>query len=125
MPGVHPAARGSTTPSILTWRSSRRDSRSDSAVGEVTAGGTPVASRRPELDGGRFNSFFPLEVPVPATAGRGISVLTVAVTRAEPSCSATSAGVGGGGTRPEVTGFPVRPGAGGLSVDVRQGDVSL
>jgi len=124
MPGVQPAARGSTTPSMLTWRSSRRDSRSDSAAGKATSGGTPVASCRPELHGGGFNSFLPLEVPVPATAGLDISVLTVAVTRAEPSCSATSAGVGGGGTRPEVTGFPVRAGAGGLSVDVRLGDVS-
>jgi len=35
-----------------------------------------------------------------------------------------SANVGGGGTGPEETGIPAPAGAGGVSVDVRRGDVS-
>jgi len=66
----------------------------------------------------------PLDVPVPATAGLGISVLTVVVPREEPQCPATSAGVDGGRTRPEETGISAPAGAGGVSVDVRRGDVS-
>jgi len=48
----------------------------------------------------------------------------VAVTREEPPCPATSAGDGGGGTRPEETGIPDPAGAAGVSVDVRPSDVS-
>ena len=66
----------------------------------------------------------PLDVPVPATGGLGISVLTVVVTRDYPPGPATSAGVGGGGTKPEKTGIPAPAGAGGVSVDVRRGDLS-
>jgi len=65
-----------------------------------------------------------MDVPVPATAGLEISVLTVVVTREEPPGPATSACVGGGGTKPEEAGIPAPAGAGGVSVDVRRGDVS-
>jgi len=66
----------------------------------------------------------PLDVPVPATAGLCISVLTVVVTRETPPGPATSAGVGGGGTRPEEPGIPAPDVAGGVSFDVRWGDAS-
>jgi len=66
----------------------------------------------------------PLDMPVPATAGLGISVLTVVSTREEPPGPATSAGVGGGGTKPEEPGIPAPAGAEGVSVDVRRGTVS-
>jgi len=65
-----------------------------------------------------------LDVPVLTTAGLGISVLTVVVTREEPPGPATSAGVGGGGTEHEEPGIPAPAEAGGVSVDVRRGDVS-
>jgi len=65
-----------------------------------------------------------LDVPVPATAGLGISVLKVVVTLDEPLCPATSAGIGGDGTRPEERGIADPAGAGGVSVDVRPGGVS-
>jgi len=105
--------------------SSRRDSRKDITAGEeATSGGTPLASRRPGLAGIGVHACLPLEVPVPATDGLGISVLTVVVTREKPPGSATSAGVGGGGTKPEETGIPAPAGAGGVSVDVRRGAVS-
>jgi len=66
----------------------------------------------------------PLDVPEFASADRGISVLTVPDTRDEQRFPDTSAGVGGGGTSPEVTSIPAPSGAGGLSVEVRRGDVS-
>jgi len=105
--------------------SSRRDSSKDITAGEeATSGGTPLASRRPGLAGFGVHSCLPLDVPVPATAGLGISVLTVVVTREESPGPATSARVGGGGTTPEETGIPAPAGAGGVSVDVRRGDVT-
>jgi len=105
--------------------SSRRDSRKDITAGEeATSGGTPLASRRPGLPGVGVHSCWPLDVPVPATVGLGISVLTVIVTREEPLGPATSAGVGGGGTKPEETGIPAAAGAGAVYVDVRRGDLS-
>ena len=62
--------------------SSRRDSRKDITAGEgATLEGTPLASRRPGLAGVGVYSCLPLDVPVPATAGLGISLLTVVVTR--------------------------------------------
>ena len=66
----------------------------------------------------------PLDVPVPATTGLDISVLTVVVNREDPPGPSTSAGVGGGGTKPEKTGISAQAGARGVSVDVRRGDVS-
>jgi len=105
--------------------SSRRDIRKDSTAGEdETSRGTPLASRRPGLAGVWVHSCLLLYVPVPATAGLGISVLTVIVTREEPPGPATSAGVGGDGTKPEEPGIPAPAGAGGVSVDVRRGDAS-
>jgi len=125
MPGVRPAVSDSTAPAMSTRSFSRTDSRKDISAGEeATSGGTPLASRRPGLAGVGVHFCSPFDVPVPATAVLCISVLTVAVTREEPSGPATSAGVGGGGTRPEETGTPAPGGAGGVSVDVRRGDVS-
>jgi len=94
------------------------------AAEEATSRGTPLASRRPGIAGVGVHFCFPLDAPVPATAGLGISVLTVVVTREEPPGPVTSAGVCGGGTRPDETGIPASAGAGGVSVDVRRGDVS-
>jgi len=91
---------------------------------EATSGGAPLASRRPGLAGVGVHSCWPLDAPVPATAGLGISVLTVLVPREEPQGPATSGGVGGGETRPEETGIPAPAGAGGVSFDVRRGDIS-
>jgi len=100
---------------------SRRNSRKERTAGEYeTSGGTPLASRRPGLEGVGIHSCFPLDEPVPATAGLGIFVLTVVVTREEPPCPASSAGVGGGGARPQETGIPA-PGV--VSVDVRRDSV--
>ena len=107
LPGVRPAVSVSTSPAMSARSSSRRDSRKDITAGEeTTSGGAPLASRRPGLAGVGVHSCLPLDVPVPATAGLGISVLTVVVTREEPPDPATSAGVGGGGTKPEEPGIP-------------------
>ena len=123
LPGVRPAVSVSTAPAMSARSSSRRDSRKDSTAGEqATSGGTPLASRRPRLAGVGVHSCLPLDVPVPATAGLGLSVLTVVVTREEPAGPATSAGAGGGGTKPEEPGIPAPAGAGGVSVDERRGD---
>jgi len=88
------------------------------------SGGTPLASRRPEIAGVGVHSCLPLDAPVPATTVLGISFLTAVVIREEPLGPATSAGVGGGGTKPVETGIPAPAGAGSVSVDVRRGDVS-
>jgi len=125
LPVVRPVVSVSTAAAMSARSSSRRDSRKDIMAGEkATSGGTPLAARRPRLAAVGVHSFLPLDVPVPATAGLGISVLTVVVTREEPPGPATSAGVGGDGTRPEETGIPSPAEAGGVSVDVRRGDVS-
>jgi len=125
MPGVRPAVNVWTAPAMSARSSSRRDSRKDMTAGEEeTSGGRPLASRRPGLGGVGVHSCLPLDVPVLATAGPGISVLTVGATREEPPDPAMTAGVGGGGTRPEDPGIPAPAEARGLSVDVRRGDVS-
>jgi len=58
-------------------------------------------------------------------AGICIYVLTVVVTQDKPPCPARSAGVGGGGSGPEVAGIPAPSGAGGVSVDGHAGATSL
>jgi len=110
---------------MLTRSYSLTDSREDNTAGkEVTAGGIPVASRRPEQEGRGIHSWLPLDVTVSATAGRGISVLTVAVTRDQRPFPATSADDGGSGTSAKVVGIPAPAVAGGMSVDVRRSDFS-
>jgi len=124
-PGVRPAVSVSTAPAMSARSPWRRDSRKDITAGEeATSGGTPLASRRPGLEGVGVHYVLPLDAPVPATLGLGISVLTVVVSQEEPPVPATSAGGGGGGTRPEEAGIPAPAAAGGMSVDVRPGDVS-
>ena len=125
LPGVRPGVSVSTAPAMSARSSSRKDSRKNITDGErATSGETPLASRPHGLARVGFHSCLPLDVPVPATVGLGISVLTVVVPREEPPGPPTSAGVGGGGTRTEETGIPAPAGAGGVSVDVRRGDVS-
>jgi len=124
-PGVRPVISVSTAPAMSARSPSQRDSRKDISSGEeATSGVTPPASSRPGLARVGVHSCFPLDALVPATAGLGISVLMVVVTREEPPGPATSAGVGGVGTKPEETGIPASARAGGVSVGVRRGDVS-
>jgi len=102
---------------------SRTDFRKGITAGEEeTSGKTPLASRRPLLAEDGVDSCLLLDMPVPATAGLGILVLTLVVIREERPCPATSASVGGGGTTEEVTGIRDPSGAGGVSGDVRRGN---
>jgi len=84
LPGVRPVVSVSTAPAMSARSSSRRESRKDITAGEeATSGGTPLASRRPGLADVGFHACLLFDAPVPATAGLGISVLTVVVTREE------------------------------------------
>jgi len=97
---------------MLVRSSSWIDFRKDSTAGELVAlGGKPAASCQPGIEGSVVNLCSLVDVPVPAPAGRGIVLLTVVVTQDEPPCLYMSAGVGGGGTSPEVSGVPVPSGA--------------
>jgi len=90
------------------------DSRNDITAGEeATSGGTPLASRRPGLAGVGVHYFLPLDLPVPATAGLGVSALTVVVTREEPPCPANQPASAGAepGPRKQVSQPQPEPGA--------------
>jgi len=78
IPGVRPAVNVWTAPAMSARSSSRRNSRKYMTAGEEeTSGGGPLASRRPRLAGVGVHSCLPLDVPVLATAGLGISVVAV------------------------------------------------